>query len=272
MLPTASAWLDSKTDGIHPGEIWIVAGRPGSGKTAWGLQTARTSADNPARKVCFFSMEMEGWQLALRMFASVKGYDCSKLVSGKQRITQEDSAWFSKYITSINFDVVEFGFTFEEILTTLGRLFGKDSQPDLVVIDYVQLVDWSMEGSERIAIVKYMQQIKQMAKRTGMAFLIISQLKRPDRAEEYYRPPVLSDLKGSGSLEQDADRVVFLYKSIDDTGKVQHYLDIAKNRIGDTGKKTINYEGKCYRFSDVEEDPDIAVINDIFGGEVTEVE
>lgn len=233
------------------------------------LNLAQKLADNPQHRVLFCSLEMQGYELALRMFCEMTGTSYLSYMTGKNAINPEHDLAFQKFLRSINFEIEEYGYTFEEVIKAIENNFG-GKKPDVVFIDYIQLIDWSRTGDERVAISLYSRQLAELAKTKRIALVIASQLRRPPAGFAHDRPPELSDLKGSGSIEQDAHKVIFLYRTIENEGEPpKYYANLAKNRQGPAPvTEQIGYDGKCYRFFDLQDDPKIQELQKTFGGEI----
>ncbi len=247
-FPTGFEFLDEETDGLHRGEIWIVAGKSGSGKTALALQIAKSFADNPNHTILFISLEMKGWELTTRMFCEMNGISFKSFIRGEypDKFKEYDTN-FLKYIRQLDFEIYEYGYTFQEIEAIVKEGFN-NKHPDIMVLDFVQMI--SKEGvDERTALDIYMRNLKEWAKRYNMGFLIISQLRRPPSGSNLNKPPDIYDLKGSGFLEQVADKVIVTYKEINETDEIEkHFIRLAKNRQGQTMTKEVDYKGYCYKF------------------------
>lgn len=249
-FPTGLEWLDELTGGMNRGEIWIIAAKPGMGKTALALQVARNFADDPKNKIAFFSLEMRGWQLMLRMFCEINGVDHSMLITGKEDVSEGFRKGFETFIQGIDFEIIETGYTFAEIENTIKTLYEQD-KPDIIFLDFVQLVEWKQYNDERIAITEYIRKIKEMANKYNIGFVIVSQIRRLPSGADMNREPDISDLKGSGSLEACADKVLIIYKEITQSQfgtQTKHFLNLAKNRQGETKKQEVIFEGWRYHF------------------------
>lgn len=251
--PTSLAFIDKTTDGLHRGEIWIIAGRAGSGKTSLGLQVARSVADNPKTSVLFLSLEMKGAELVGRMFCEMQKVNSSEFIRGKWIDGwQEKNKAFIDFIQGIDFEICEYGYTFKEVEKIIQTGY-KDKQPDILFIDFIQLVE-GKEGTEREVLMSYMRRIKELVKQKNIAVVIISQLRRLPSGSDFNRPPDMTDLLGSGSLEQTADKVLLIYKTTNKkTEEVAYYIDLAKNRQGATKKEEVKFDGTMYKFSEFEE-------------------
>jgi replicative DNA helicase len=230
------------------------------------MNMAQKFADNPEHRILFCSLEMKGYELALRMFCEMTGTSYLSYMQGGLINPEHDKA-FTEYLKAINFEIAEYGYTFEEVLRAIKEHFdGK--KPDVVFIDYIQLVDWEAFGDERIAISLYSRRLAELAKKENIAVVVVSQLRRLPPGVTHSRPPELSDLKGSGSLEQDAHKVLFVYRVYEDGQEVPNYfINLAKNRQGPAPiDKLVGYDGKCYRFFDPEDNPLVKKVTETFGG------
>lgn len=267
-FPTGIGFLDDVTGGLRRGEIWVVSGRPGSGKTSLALNFAKSFSEDVTHKILFCSLEMRGWELMLRMFCEMFGVEYIKFLKGEITFNPQQVEVFEKYLKAIQFEVTEYGFVFEELEQALKDKY-VDTMPDVVFLDFLQLTDWSSIGDERLAITLYIRKIKEMAKKFNVAFVIVSQLRRQPSGADCNRPPILADLMGSGSIEQTADKVIFLYKKTEeDGGDPIHILDLAKHRQGPLLQRQVIFEGKYYKFSDPEDHKEIKAIKDQFSGNI----
>ena len=249
-FPTGLDFLDQVTGGMNRGEIWIIAAKPGLGKTALALQMARSFADNPQNKIAFFSLEMKGWQLLLRMFCEINNVDHSMLITGQEDISETFKSSFDKFLTLIDFEIIESGYTFSEVEATIKQLYEHD-KPDIIFLDFVQLVEWKQYRDERVAITEYIRRLKELANKHDIGFVIVSQIRRLPSGADMGREPDISDLKGTGSLEAAADKVLLFYKEstkdrIGETTK--YFINLAKNRQGETKKQEVVFEGWRYHF------------------------
>lgn len=278
-FPTGIKFVDELTWGLRPGEIWIVSGKAGGGKTSLALQMARSFADKPDHTVLMLSLEMKGWELVLRMFCEMEGVSYLEMISGRAEIDPAIDASFQRYLAGIDFEIVEAGYTFEEAVEVI-KTYYETKKPDVIFLDFIQLIDWKKFGEERVALVEYGRRIKEMANKYGIAFVIVSQLRRLPSGSDFNRPPDLSDLKGSGSLEQMADKVLFIYQQLKterrygvEREEKTYYLSLAKNRQGATAVKRVGFDGRFFRFTDlpgVVGDPVASAAVETFGGAVIE--
>ena len=248
--PTGLQSLDSLTGGFHPGEIWIIAGKTGSGKTSMALNLARSFADNPSHSILFLSLEMKGWQLALRMYSDMMRENCSDLEQGRIDIDPQKNLTFEQFIRAMDYEIVEYGYTWPEVLKIFDDLY-KHKKPDIIFLDFMQLIEIPNQKDERMAIQEYIRKIKEYANRYSLGFVIVSQIRRLPSGADYNRPPDIIDLMGSGSLEQTADKILLIYKTIEEGGVVKHFVNLAKNRQGRTATSEIRFVGEQYRFEDI---------------------
>ena len=255
-IPTGIYDLDETITGLNRSDLILLAARPGMGKTSFALNIARHVAVKEKRKVAFFSLEMTKEQLTARLLSTEAMVGGVKLRTGKLA----DDEWIrlveagdilSK--TEIYFDDTP-GITVPEMKAKLRRL----KNVDLVVIDYLQLMSGGRRIDNRVQeISEITRNLKIMAKEINVPVLTLSQLSRASEQRSDHRP-MLSDLRDSGSIEQDADIVLFLYRSdyyrdgenIDeDFDKNSGECIIAKNRHGETRAVPLHWQGEFMRFT-----------------------
>lgn len=256
---------------MRKGEIWIIAGKAGAGKTSLALQFARAFADKPEHTVAFLSLEMRGWQLALRMYCEMNGQDHTELLNGRTELDPDLARVFKDYTQQIDFEAIEGGYTFKETEAAIREIY-KAKKPDIIFLDYIQLIEWHEYGDERVALMEYIRKIKEMANKLNIGFVIVSQLRRQPSGADYQREPDLADLKGSGSLEATADKVLFIFKKITKNGPItyeQYFINMAKNRQGPTQCSEVEFQGQFYRFRDKEAPPQAQTARDVFNARET---
>lgn len=240
--------LDRLTGGIKPGQIWILAARPAVGKSTFAAQLAERVAGNgiPAS---LFSLEMPATLILRRLAASRAEVPFDRWAAG------ETTAAERRALAAATFEISKLPLALSERpRTTLGAIQAaivrKQARGALAlgVIDYIQLVSASerriQNRNEEIGAVS--RGLKMLALELNIAILALSQLTRDNEREN--RPPRLSDLRDSGSLEQDADAVVFLHPIEKDGSKVE--VRVAKNRVGPIGKFTLQFEKHIGRFQE----------------------
>ncbi|MDD4564419.1 MAG: replicative DNA helicase [Eubacteriales bacterium] len=255
-LTTGFADLDAKTSGMQKSDLIMLAARPSMGKTAFALNIAQHAAIKGNAKILIFSLEMSQEQLGQRMLSMESRLEIQKLKTGnleRQDWDQIHIALDTLSKTSIYIDDTP-GITPMEIKNKCRRLKAEKGL-DLVVIDYLQLM--TLEGrtenrqQEITAISRF---LKQLAREMDCPVLVLSQLSRAPEQRSDHRP-ILSDLRESGSIEQDADIVMFLYRDeyyYPDTTEKPNVceVNIAKQRSGPTGSIELTWLGKYTRFVD----------------------
>lgn len=240
--------LDKITSGLHPNELIIIAARPAMGKTALALNMATNIALNSDKSVAIFNLEMGAEQLANRMLSSVGQVDGTRMRTGRlepndwKRINEAISTLAD---TKIYIDDTP-GITIGEIRAKCRRLASSSDGLGVVIIDYLQLITGSerYSGNRQQEVSEISRSLKTMAMELGIPVIALAQLSRSVDGRDDNRP-VLSDLRESGSIEQDADIVAFLYRddyykkeaAIDENTSKSEFI-IRKHRNGPT--TTIN--------------------------------
>lgn len=254
-LRTGFSRLDVLMGGLNKTDLILVAGRPGMGKSSFALNVAVNAARHyPDKDVVFFSLEMSNEQLILRAMASEARIHNEKLRTGKllpdEWVNLASTAdILSK--TNMYFDDTA-GITAAEIKAKLMRL----KNLGLVVIDYLQLMSTGNRSENRVQeISQITRSMKIMAKELNVPVILLSQLSRAAEQRTDHRP-MLSDLRDSGSIEQDADIVLFLardsYYDEEAEDKTEALCIVAKNRHGSTGDVDVRWLGEFTRYEDVE--------------------
>ena len=243
-IPTGFYDLDKVTSGLHPNELIIIAARPAMGKTTFALNLATNIAMNTDKTVAVFNMEMSGEQLAIKMLSSVGQIDFNKLKSGK--LEHNDWKKFNEAMsrlaeTKLFIDDTS-GMTISEIKAKCRRLYNSEGGLGVIIIDYLQLINGSAKysGNRQQEISEISRSLKTLAMELNVPVIALAQLSRTVEGREDKRP-LLSDLRESGSIEQDADIVAFLYRedyytkqiSIDENTSKSEFI-IAKHRSGPT--------------------------------------
>ncbi|MDN0073487.1 replicative DNA helicase [Crenobacter sp. SG2303] len=255
-VPTGFTDLDAKTSGMQPGDLIIVAGRPSMGKTAFSMNIAEHVAVEAGLPVAVFSMEMGGAQLVMRMLGSVGMLDQHVLRTG--RLQDED---WSKLTTAIG-KLSEAPMYIDETpaLTALelrararrlARQFG--GKLGLIVIDYMQLMSGSGRSDNRASeLGEISRGLKGLAKELQVPVIALSQLSRSVEQRPDKRP-MMSDLRESGAIEQDADLIIFMYRdeyynrdNPDNKGLAEAI--IGKHRNGPTGRVNLTFIGQYAKF------------------------
>jgi len=246
-FPTGIKFLDTLTDGPQRGQIWTIAGKSGSGKTSLALGIGRNISDHK-KTVMFISLEMKGEELVARMFCDMMKWDYDKLRIGDTNVQREQT--FVNFLGGIDFEVMEYGYTFDEIEKVIQETYPKGKKPDVIIIDFVQLIETKYD--QRVDMEKYMRKLTELAKTENMAIILVSQIRRFPSGSDINREPGMSDLKGTGMIEQMSYAVIIIYKW-EELGRIHYALKVVKNRGGACGSKEVNFIGSQYRFEEYEE-------------------
>jgi replicative DNA helicase len=257
-LATGFTELDRMTAGLHPGELVIFAARPSMGKTAFALNIAAHASMKAKRTVAFFSLEMGKESVMTRMLAAEAKVSMSELRSGRI----QDSSWprlinAAGLLSEATLFVDDTpGISPFEIRARCRRLKAQHGL-DLVIIDYLQMMDLKqrVESRER-AVAEISKALKAIAKEMQIPVIALAQLNRGVEGRSDRRP-MLSDLRESGSIEQDADVIGMLYREDyydkEDPEKTGHAeVIIGKQRNGPTGTVKLRFDAKFNRFRDAE--------------------
>ena len=257
--PTGFTDLDRLTNGLQPSDLIILAGRPGMGKSAFALTLAANSSVNYGKHVAFFSLEMGAEQLMQRIICSLAGIELSKFRSGD--LNQDEFAKLpgaaSRIMQSNTLyvdDNLDLGIM--ELLSKCRSLKRKVGL-DLVIVDYLQLMKTGKEENRAVAVGAISRGLKVLAKDLKIPVIALAQLsrkteERADAARSIKARPQLSDLRESGSIEQDADMVWFIerpfYRSHDEADKNKAQLLVAKHRNGATADIDLTWIPQYTRF------------------------
>ena len=273
-LSTGFADLDKLTTGLHPSDFIILAARPSMGKTALALNIAQNVAlrgvkENEApKRVAFFSLEMSSDQLVQRMLCTEADTDIKTLAAGSGEETsanlQPDNSlaqWNRLWEAAAKLDEAYIfiddtpGLSILDLRSRARRLQAEGGL-DFIVIDYLQLMQGSRSrkanDNRQQEVTEISRGLKALARELQVPVLALSQLSRSVELRQS-KQPMLSDLRESGSLEQDADIVMFLYredyyKGADDTPSHITELIVAKHRNGPTGRVTLFFKEDCTKF------------------------
>lgn len=251
-LPTGFSDLDNALGGLNKSDLILVAARPAMGKTSFALNMVLSAAKQSGKDVAVFQLEMSDTQLTTRMISSEALVDSRKLRMG----TLDDSDWekiahVSAVLSKINIYIEDSSaITVSEIKAKCRRL---GSRLGLVVIDYLQLMQGSKSSENRVQqISEISRSLKVMARELNVPVVCLSQLSRGPEQRPNKRP-MLSDLRESGAIEQDADIVIFLYRddyyNPDTEKKNVVECIIAKNRHGEVCTVELQWLGQYTRFS-----------------------
>ena len=259
-VPTGYHDLDFKTAGFQPSDLIIIAGRPSMGKTALAVNIAENAAIKDKHCVAIFSMEMPAEQLTMRMVASLANIDQHKVRTGK--LDGDDWERFRSTVGMLQ-DTKMFiddtpALTPAELRARCRRI-SREHGLDLVVVDYLQLMQVASTAENRATeISEISRSLKAMAKELNIPVIALSQLNRSLESRQDKRP-VMSDLRESGAIEQDADVIIFIYreevydKETDNKGMAE--IIISKQRNGPIGDLKLAWRGQYTRFDNYIDDP-----------------
>tara|TARA_R110002074_G_scaffold402348_1_gene608414 strand:- start:54769 stop:56163 length:1395 start_codon:yes stop_codon:yes gene_type:complete len=252
--------LDEMTSGLQPADLIIVAGRPSMGKTSFAMNMAENVAIQSGLPVAVFSMEMPGDSLAMRMMSSLGRIDQHKVRTGQL----DDDEW-PRMQSSINLLAETKLFIDDtaalspiEIRARARRLMKEHGQLGLIVLDYLQLMQSPSKSESRVAeISDISRSLKALAKELNVPVVALSQLNR-NLEQRPNKRPVMSDLRESGSIEQDADVIIFIYRdevyNEDSESKGVAEIIIGKQRNGPIGTCRLTFLGQYTRFENYAND------------------
>jgi replicative DNA helicase len=246
--------LDEKTSGLQPSDLIIVAGRPSMGKTTIAMNMAENVALKSGMPVAVFSMEMPGEALAMRMMSSLGRIDQHKVRTGK--LDDEDWPRLTSAInmlaeTKLFIDDTP-ALTPTEVRSRARRLTREHGQLGLIVLDYLQLMQSPSSGENRVQQISDISRgLKALAKELNVPVIALSQLNR-NLEQRPNKRPVMSDLRESGAIEQDADLIIFVYRdevyNEESPDKGIAEIIIGKQRNGPLGTVRLTFMGQFTRF------------------------
>ena len=254
-IPTGYHDLDRDTSGLQPGDLIIIAGRPSMGKTALALNIAEHVAVENKLPVAVFSMEMSGSQLAMRLLGSIGRLDQHKLRTG--RLSDDDWNRLTNAVGKLHdapILVDESGaLNALELRARARRLHRQYGALGLIIVDYLQLMQASSEGENRATeISEISRSLKSLAKELKVPVVALSQLSRAVEQRTGPKRPIMSDLRESGAIEQDADLILAIYReevyTPDTPDKGIAEIIILKQRNGPIGTVKLTFLGEYTRF------------------------
>ncbi len=257
-VPSGFIDIDRKTAGLQPGDLIIVAGRPSMGKTALALNIAEHVALHPSvgLPVAIFSMEMSASQLAMRMLSSMARVDQTKLRTG--RLDNDEWANLTDAIGKLNEARIHVDETAAlnalELRARARRMKREYGKLGLVVVDYLQLMSASSQGENRATeISEISRSLKALAKELDVPVIALSQLSRAVE-QRNDRRPLMSDLRESGAIEQDADLILFIFREEvyapeKEEARGRAEVIIGKQRNGPIGTIALTFMGQFTRFA-----------------------
>ena len=256
-IPTGFSLLDKYMTGLNRSDLILIGARPAMGKTSFALNLARNVAVQAKKKVVFFSLEMGKEQLAQRMLSTEARVEGRKLRTGE--LTDDDWQRIAEATVTLSGAELYFDDTANITVPEMKSRVRKMRDVDCVIIDYLQLITGTKRTESRVQEVSEItRSLKLMAKDLRIPVITCSQLSRSTEGRGKSHKPQLSDLRESGSIEQDADIVLMLYREsyydsekdetvVVDNDKAQ--VIIAKNRHGGTGEVDLHWNGMYTRFS-----------------------
>lgn len=252
-LPTGFRDLDRMTSGLQPSDLILVAARPSMGKTAFTLNIAQNVGVRQHKTVAFFSLEMSQEQLVQRLLCQIAHIDSQKLRTGQLNSDEEwtrlTNACDKLYESPIYIDDTP-GISVAEMRSKARRLKSEHGL-DLIIVDYLQLMQGRNAESRQQEISEISRSLKALARELKVPLIALSQLSRSVESRQDKRP-MLSDLRESGALEQDADIVSFLYREdyYDKETENQHITEVilAKHRNGPVGSVKLYFKNEFTLF------------------------
>jgi replicative DNA helicase len=262
-LPTGFHEFDKLTTGLHPGQVMVLAARPGMGKTSWFISALLHSAVQQDSVTALFSLEMAKEELGFKFFSALSRIDSKRLKTGslaKEEFRRLMTAAEQLAKARIHIDDTA-ALTVLDLRARCRRLKAKEKRLDLIVIDYLQLMrgpKGTTGGNNREQEISAISRgLKELAKEIRVPIIALSQLSRNVESRNDKRP-MLSDLRESGAIEQDADMVCFIYRdeyyNPDTEEKGIAELILAKNRHGEPGTVKLAWMGQYTLFANLTND------------------
>lgn len=258
-LPTGFTDLDAKTSGLHPGQMVVLAARPGGGKSTLGLDFCRSAAIKHNEPTLIFSLEMSRTEITMRLISAECRIPLQNLRTGKL----SDDEWQKigkkmPLITAAPLFIDDTANNTMREIKTKARRIQQRYGLKLIVIDYLQLMEGSDKSESRQQeVTKISRQCKLLAKELGVTVVVMSQLNRGSEGRTDKRPQV-SDLRESGAIEQDADVVLLLYRdeiaNPESTRIGEADIIIGKQRSGPTGTVVVAAQLHLSRFVDMQQE------------------
>ncbi len=255
-VPTGFVELDDLTNGLHAGQMIIVAARPAMGKSTLALDLCRAASIHNNMTSCFFSLEMTRSEITMRLLSAEAKVPLNHIRNGQ--LSEDDWTKLARKMGEVSSAPVFIddspNMTMMEIRAKARRLKQRHDLR-LIVIDYMQLMSSGKKvESRQLEVSEFSRQIKLLAKELGVPIIALSQLNRgPEQRSD--KKPMMSDLRESGSLEQDADMVILLHREDvyerESTRPGEADLIVAKHRNGPTRDITVAFQGHYSRFVDM---------------------
>lgn len=270
-LSTGLYGLDKLTNGLQKSDLILIAARPGCGKTSLAMNIVNYAAIHGKKKCAIFSLEMPKVQLAQRSLCSVAFVDMEKATKGELNVEEWKALWAAnEKLSKANIYVDDSSLnTPTDILSKCRRLKAEQGL-DLIMIDYLQLMNAAgkhNDGNRQQEISEISRSLKIVARELNVPVIVLSQLSRAVEARKDHRP-VLSDLRESGAIEQDADIVIFIYRGdmyndapeFEKNNNIAEII-IAKHRNGPLGTVKVKWLANITTFMNLERDADSQSLN-----------
>ena len=255
-LKTGYNKLDQMIHGLNPSNMIIIAARPGIGKTTFAVNIAVNVAKKYLdKKICIFNLEMSKEEIASRILASEARIASDDMKTGNIKASKwGDIGQAVDVLSRVGIYIDD---TAAISIGAMKAKLRRMKNLGLVIIDYLQLMSTGRRDGNRVAeISEITRSIKIMAKELNVPIIALSQLSRDSEKRKEDKRPILSDLRDSGSIEQDADVVMFLYREGANNAEAQYpnacQCIVAKNRHGQTGDVPLNWDGQHFRFTGVD--------------------
>ncbi|MBO6158987.1 MAG: replicative DNA helicase [Firmicutes bacterium] len=256
-IPTGFTDLDAKLTGLHPSDLIIIGARPSMGMTAFGLNLVQNAAVKSGKTCAVFSLEMSAVQVVNRILSVESGVELNKFRTGEL----EDGDWEALIealgpLSQAKIYIDDTGGITMSQVREKSRKLKIEQGLDLIMIDYLQLMSGSARGSEnrQQEISEISRGLKMLARELDVPVIALSQLGRGLESRADHRP-MMSDLRESGAIEQDADVVMFIYRDEyyhpDTEEKNVAEIIVAKQRNGPVGTEKLRYDGQFTRFSNL---------------------
>jgi len=253
-ISTGFSDLDGLTSGLQKSDLIVIAGRPSMGKTSLAMNIAESAVLDSKRPTAVFSLEMPGQQLAMRMLSSLGRINSHRVRTGK--LSGEDWPRLTSAVGLLNEAPLFIDDTAAlsplELRSRARRLMREENELGLIIVDYLQLMQSSESSENRaIEVANITRSLKILAKELNVPVIVLSQLNRGLEQRPNKRP-VMSDLRESGAIEQDADLILFIYRdevyNQDSPDKGTAEVIVGKQRNGPTGTVRLTFLGEYTRF------------------------
>ena len=249
--------VDNVTTGFHKGDLVILGARPGMGKTSLALNFAMNMA-NDGKTVCFFSLEMTRKQVADRLISNAASIPSEKMRTGE--LSEEEWVRLIQASERLGKLPIYIDETSDITVPEIKARLRRQDKVDVVIIDYLGIMNSAKNynGNRALEISEITRNLKIMAKELGVPIICCAQLNRGTEVKGKSHIPALADLRDSGSIEQDADSVMFIYRedyysdekeNPEEVKKNEAYLKIAKNRHGRQDTIKLRWDGEFTRFT-----------------------